>query len=112
MKYLLFIITIFGIACVLFSEELPEKISSDYVTMNSVVEVFFSATGKSRVFKLVYPEDVSLADINLSVLSPLGCALLGSKKGKTISFYAPEGLQELTVRNILYQPEANGEDIN
>ena len=83
-----------------------KKISTDYVAMNSVVEVIFSKTGKSRVFKLVYPEDVSLRNINVSVLSPLGCALLGSKKGQTISVQAPEGIQELKIKDILYHPEA------
>jgi regulator of nucleoside diphosphate kinase len=89
----------------------PKKINPDRVTMNSVVEIIFSETGISKVFKLVYPGEADLMDGRLSILSPLGCALLGYKKGQSISYQAPCGDQRVTIGNILYQPEANGEDL-
>lgn len=89
-----------------------EKIKMDFVHMNSVVEVTFTETGKSRVFKLVYPDEISLGYYNISVLTPLGCALLGAEKGQMISVHSPEGFQEVTVKNILSEPEAGVEDMN
>ncbi len=87
----------------------PELISSDLITMNTVVEIIFIETGKSRIFRLVYPDNVSLQDINLSILTPLGCALLGSKKEQIVSVKAPEGYREVMIKDILFQPEAFGD---
>jgi regulator of nucleoside diphosphate kinase len=90
----------------------PEKIKPDCVTMNSVIQVKFSQSGISKTLRLTYPKDASLKDGNISVLSPLGCALLGYKKGEAVSFKAPGGTQTVVIDNVIYQPEANGEDLN
>ncbi len=81
------------------------KIEPDCCTMNSTVSVLFPDTGKLRSFCLVYPEDVSLMDINLSVLTPLGCALLGSRKGQTVSVHAPEGYLTVIVMDLNHPSE-------
>lgn len=89
----------------------PELISSDLIIMNTVAEIIFTETGKSRIFRLVYPDNVSLQDINLSILTPLGCALLGSKKEQIVSVKAPEGFREVMIKDILFQPEAFGDTL-
>ena len=89
----------------------PTKIKPDYVTMNSIIEVVFSKTGTSKTLRLTYPKDANLKDGSISVLSPLGCALLGYKKGEAVSFSAPAGTQTVIIDKIIYQPEANGEDL-
>ena len=88
-----------------------EMISSDLITMNTVAEIIFTETGKSRIFRLVYPDNVSLQDINLSILTPLRCALLGSKKGQTVSVHAPEGYREVIIKDVVFQPEAFGDTL-
>lgn len=89
----------------------PELISSDVITMNTVAEIIFAETGKSRIFRLVYPDNVSLQNINVSILTPLGCALLGTKKGQIVTINAPEGYREVIIKDILFQPEAFGDTL-
>lgn len=89
----------------------PRKISPDCVTMNSVVEIIFPEGGTSRVIKLVYPRDADVKEANISVLSPLGCALLGYKAGDVITYRTPAGMQSVTIYKILYQPESEGFDL-
>jgi regulator of nucleoside diphosphate kinase len=89
----------------------PYKISHDYVTMHSEFEIFFFETGTSGIFKLVYPDEANPDEGKISVLSPLGCAILGCREDHTTSFRTPEGRQLVLIVKILYQPEANGEDL-
>lgn len=89
----------------------PQKLNPEYVTMNSVIEVVFSPSGISKMLCLSYPKEANLDDGRISVLSPLGRALLGCRKGQTVSFKAPDGIQTLNIRDVIYQPEANGVDL-
>ena len=85
------------------------KVPSNIVTMNTRVVVRDEATGKTRILTLVYPgnEDVSVG--NLSILTPAGAALIGLSVGETMSWMTRNGqTKELTVVEILYQPEAHG----
>jgi regulator of nucleoside diphosphate kinase len=88
-----------------------KKIDPEYVTMNSLIEVTFLDIGKSMVLRLVYPHDSKYKEGLVSVLSPLGCALLGYKAGDSVSFKAPGGTQTVRIDKVLYQPEANGKDL-
>ena len=87
----------------------PEKIAHDCITMNSRIEIADMDTGQLMTVTLVYPRDADFRKGNISVLSPLGAALLGYHVGSIISFEVPKGTKRMQVRNILYQPEANGE---
>ena len=59
---------------------------------------------------LAYPKDVNGAPDKLSVLTPVGSALLGLKVGDSIDWRRPDGGRfEVTVRGIVYQPERAGE---
>lgn len=86
-------------------------ITPDFVTMNSVINVVFLETKKAMELRLVYPQDTNFAKGLISVLSPLGCALLGYKAGDMVSFKAPKGEQIVRIDKVIYQPEANGEDL-
>jgi regulator of nucleoside diphosphate kinase len=87
------------------------RIDPEYVTMNSLIEVTFLGLGKSMVLRLVYPQDANYRGGQVSVLSPLGCALLGYKVGDSVSFKAPGGMQTVRIDKVIYQPEANGIDL-
>lgn len=86
-------------------------ISQDFVTMNSVIEALFLDTGKKMQLQLAYPADADFSKGLISVLSPLGCALLGYREGDTISFEAPAGTVSVLVEGVIYQPEAHGKDL-
>jgi len=86
-------------------------ITPDFITMNSVLNVFFLDSGKTMELRLVYPQSANFSNGLISVLSPLGCALLGYKAGDVVTFNAPKGEQKVRIEKVIYQPEANGEDL-
>lgn len=84
-------------------------IPPDIVTMNSTCVFRFTDTSEEREVTLVYPEDADLAKQRVSVLAPIGAALLGLSAGQTIRWSTPEGPRELEVLRVTYQPEAAGD---
>lgn len=86
-------------------------ITPDFVTMNSVIKVCFLSSSKTKDLRLVYPDQADFGKGLISVLSPLGCALLGYRKGDVVTFMAPAGEQQVRIDDVIYQPEAHGEDL-
>lgn len=75
----------------------PEHI----VCMNSEVEFRDDTTGKIRRVKLVYPEEADISQRKISVLTPVGTALIGLRRGDSITWAAPSGeLRKLTVLTV------------
>lgn len=87
-----------------------DRIPRDLVTMNSRVVFENETTGERREITLVYP---NLADIDagrISVLVPVGTALLGLRVGQSIDWELPNGEnQRYRIVEVPYQPEAAGE---
>lgn len=88
-----------------------KSITPDFVTMNSVMNVVFLDSNKTMELRLVYPQNANFSNGLISVLSPLGCALLGYRAGDVVTFKAPKGEQRVQIEKVIYQPEANGEDL-
>lgn len=86
----------------------PEHVPADVVSMNSVVQVQDEVSGDISELTLVYPRDAAAAAGNVSVLAPVGSALLGLRVGQSIEWPTPAGLRRLAIRGIAYQPEAAG----
>jgi regulator of nucleoside diphosphate kinase len=87
----------------------PDSVTGNVVTMNSRVVFEDEATGESREVSLVYPQDSDPAQGRVSVLAPVGAALLGLSAGQTIDWPLPQGqLRRYRVVRIIYQPEAAG----
>lgn len=86
-----------------------KSIEPEFVTMNSVLKVFNSSIAKLMTIKIVYPNDADYKKGYISILSPLGSALIGYKVGDTVQFDAPKGKVEISIRSIDYQPESEGE---
>ena len=87
----------------------PARTPKGVVTMNSRVRVRDLSTDESETYTLVYPDQANINEEKLSVLAPLGTALLGTRAGQTIEVNAPGGLRRLKVERVLYQPEAAGD---
>lgn len=86
----------------------PKNVPPDVITMNTHVR-FVDDHGDDWDFWLVFPEDADLTQNKVSVLSPIGCALLGYKVGDTVTLNTPKhGKRELKVEEILSQPEREG----
>ncbi|HEX8543658.1 MAG TPA: nucleoside diphosphate kinase regulator [Pseudomonas sp.] len=86
-----------------------DEVPAGLVTMNSRVHCREESSGKDYHLKLVYPKDAG-AEGTVSVLAPVGTALLGLQVGQHIDWPAPGGKTlKLTLLAVEYQPEAAGE---
>src|SRR5690606_26222988 len=59
----------------------PDEVPPDVVTMNSKVRFVDEDSSEERVVTLVYPKDADPAESKVSVLAPVGAALLGLSVG-------------------------------
>lgn len=85
-----------------------KTIPKDVVTMNSRVRFVDLYTGEERVCTVAFPGDANLEQDKISVLAPIGTALLGYRVGDTIEWRVPSGNKQVRIEEILYQPEAAG----
>lgn len=94
------------------SEVLPaDQIGPDVVTMNSEVRVRDLDTHEVNVVRVVFPRAADAAARKVSVLAPLGMAILGRRVGDHVRWLTPGGLRRLRVDRVLYQPEREGKDV-
>ena len=85
----------------------PEEMPHDVVTMNSRVKFRNLSDGEVRVRTLVYPAKMTDSNTQLSVMAPVGAALLGLRVGDSIHWELPGGVAtHLEVLELEYQPEA------
>jgi regulator of nucleoside diphosphate kinase len=84
-----------------------EPIPSDVVTMNSEVRLIDLDSGEIKVYKLVFPSQAR-SENALSVLAPIGTAILGYRVGSVIEWRVPRGVRRLKVLDVLFQPEVAG----
>ena len=90
----------------------PDRMPSHVVTMNSVVRFTDEASGKDSEIKLVFPDQADVESDRISVLAPVGSALLGLSVGDSIDWPLPSGrTRRLRVVAVTYQPEAAGDPI-
>lgn len=86
----------------------PENIPPDVVTMNSTVQVKVNSGRRSQTWTIVYPEDANVDEDRISVLAPLGTALLGYRAGDTVEWNVPAGRRRYRIVKVVHQPEAAG----
>lgn len=86
-----------------------QTIPPNFVTMNSVIELKNLNELEFQEFKLVFPEEANTEENKISVLAPIGTAILGYKIGDVIQWKIPSGVNQFQITNIKYQPEANGD---
>ena len=84
----------------------PEAIPSDVITMNSRAELVDLKTNEVMQFTLVLPRDAKIDEGKISVLAPLGTAMLGYRVGDEFEWHVPYGVRRLKVTNVYFQPEA------
>ena len=87
----------------------PEEIPTDVVTMNSIFRLSNLDSGEEVVYTLVFPANADTSNGMISILAPLGTAVLGYRAGDTVEWKAPGGLKRLKLKEIVYQPEAAGD---
>ncbi len=87
----------------------PQQIPHDVITMNSKVIITDTESGEKTTYTLVFPSAANISENKLSIMAPLGMALLGYRTGDIIEWPVPSGVRKLKVDEIIYQPEAAGD---
>jgi len=87
----------------------PPNIPRDVITMNSKVIISDTESGEKTTYTLVFPSAANISENKLSIMAPLGMALLGYRTGDIIEWPVPSGVRKLKVDKIIYQPEASGD---
>jgi regulator of nucleoside diphosphate kinase len=87
----------------------PESVPPDVITMRSKVRLKDLGTGKSVVYALVFPTEANFDEGKISILAPVGTAMLGYRRGDVIEWEVPSGVRRLKVEEVLYQPESKGD---
>ena len=88
----------------------PAEMPPDVVTMNSTVTFRIESSGKDFSLTLVYPGDIGDGAEKVSILAPVGSALLGLREGDEISWPGPGGgLLQVRILKVVYQPERSGQ---
>ena len=86
----------------------PTDVPPNVITMNSTVRLRDLDTGERETYTLVYPDDADASAGRISVLAPVGTAVIGHRAGDTIEWRVPAGLRRLKVEAVLDQPERAG----
>jgi regulator of nucleoside diphosphate kinase len=85
------------------------EVAPDVVTMNSTVRVTDLDGETTHLYTIVFPWDADFEKGRISILSPLGTALLGYRAGDVVTWEMPRGTRRLRIEELTYQPEAAGD---
>jgi regulator of nucleoside diphosphate kinase len=85
-----------------------DEIPADVVTMNSRVQLRNLSTNAEMEMTLVYPKDADVSARKISILAPVGTAIIGCREGDEIEWPAPAGTLHFKIVKVMYQPEASG----
>jgi regulator of nucleoside diphosphate kinase len=87
----------------------PDQVPANIVTMNSRVMFEDVRTGDKGTVTIVYPADADVSTRRISILSPVGAALIGESQGAEVELPVPHGqTRRIRIVDVLYQPEAEG----
>ncbi|MFN3801918.1 GreA/GreB family elongation factor [Belliella pelovolcani] len=76
------------------------KVSEKVIKLDSSFEIIDIASGKKLQFTLTFPKNANLAEQRLSILSPLGVALIGFQEGKVIEWNLPAGTRKFKIEKL------------
>jgi regulator of nucleoside diphosphate kinase len=77
--------------------------------MNSTVVVRDLDDQEVETYSLVYPGFADISKGCLSVLTPMGMAILGYRVGDVIEWEFPVGIRHVRIEEVRYQPERSGQ---
>ncbi|MCO5053448.1 MAG: nucleoside diphosphate kinase regulator [Verrucomicrobiae bacterium] len=87
----------------------PKEVPADVITMNSKARLRDLETDEDLVYTLVFPDQANIEQGRISVVAPIGTAMLGYRVGDEFQWEVPGGTVRMKVEEILYQPEAAGD---
>lgn len=83
-----------------------DKVPRDVITMHSTACLSDLDTEEEFVYTLVFPHEADIRQGKISVLAPIGTAMLGYRVGTVFEWPVPDGMRRLHIKEVLYQPEA------
>ena len=86
-----------------------KSIPPDVITMRSTARLKDLSSGEKLTYSLMFPSEANYDQGKISVLAPVGTAMLGYRRGDVIEWKVPSGIRKLKVEEVLYQPESNGD---
>jgi regulator of nucleoside diphosphate kinase len=87
----------------------PHEIPPDVITLNSTVQLVDQETGDEMIYTLVFPEEADVSTGKISILAPIGTAMLGYRVEDIFEWDTPGGKRKIRVKRIIFQPEASGD---
>lgn len=85
-----------------------QNVPRDVITMHSTARLVDLDTGEEFIYTLVFPNEADIEHDKISVLAPIGTAMLGYRTGAVFEWPVPDGIRRMQVKDVLYQPEAAG----
>ncbi|MBX5462626.1 MAG: nucleoside diphosphate kinase regulator [Steroidobacteraceae bacterium] len=86
----------------------PSELPPDVVTMQTRVRVLDLTSGERREVELVPPAEADVSSNRISVLAPLGTALLGYREGDEVEWVMPGGLRRLRIEKVIQPADLGG----
>ena len=86
----------------------PNEIPPDVITMNSTAHLVDLEADDEMIYTLVFPEEADVSQGKISILAPIGTAMLGYRVGDVFEWDTPGGKRSISVKKVIYQPEASG----
>jgi regulator of nucleoside diphosphate kinase len=87
----------------------PQQVPGDVITMNSTVRLRDLDSGDEMTYTIVFPDQADVRQGKISILAPIGTALIGYRVGDTLTWEVPAGVAKIKVLDLLYQPESAGD---
>lgn len=87
----------------------PQDVAHTVITMNSTMVLLDLETQEEETYTLVFPENADIERGKISIVAPIGTAVLGYAVGDIFEWEVPAGTRRLQVQEIIYQPEAAGD---
>jgi regulator of nucleoside diphosphate kinase len=84
------------------------EVPVDVITMDSRVQVLDLESGERREYVLVLPSNADVSANRISVLAPLGTALLGYRAGDEVEWEMPGGLRRLRIERAVQPAVGSG----
>lgn len=79
----------------------PSGIPRNVVTMGASVEIEDLETGESEVYTLAFPERADVEKRMLSILAPIGTAIIGNREGEEVHWATPGGVRRIRIGRVI-----------
>lgn len=77
-----------------------EDLSADVVALDREVTMIDLEDNSEETYRLVLPDQADVSRLRISVLAPIGAALLGYREGDQIEWPVPDGIRRLRIKRV------------